>query len=68
MVLQIAATLTGLEDVTATRKPPTSLDESLAQMAAAEDLGFDAVWLGEPYFQGTTARRRRSWRRRFIVS
>jgi alkanesulfonate monooxygenase SsuD/methylene tetrahydromethanopterin reductase-like flavin-dependent oxidoreductase (luciferase family) len=29
----------------------TAFDESMAQMRAAEDLGFDAVWLGELHFQ-----------------
>src|SRR3989449_4660520 len=29
----------------------TAFDESLAQMKAAEDFGFDAVWLGEIHFQ-----------------
>jgi alkanesulfonate monooxygenase SsuD/methylene tetrahydromethanopterin reductase-like flavin-dependent oxidoreductase (luciferase family) len=29
----------------------TAFDESLAQMQAAEDLGFDAVWLAEIHFQ-----------------
>jgi len=28
-----------------------AFDESLAQMKAAEDFGFDAVWLGEIHFQ-----------------
>src|SRR5216684_9032855 len=28
-----------------------AFDESLAQMTAAEDLGFDAVWLAEIHFQ-----------------
>ena len=28
-----------------------AFDESLAQMKAAEDFGFDAVWLGEIRFQ-----------------
>lgn len=28
-----------------------AFDESLAQMKAAEELGFDAVWLGEIHFQ-----------------
>src|SRR5258705_5475385 len=28
-----------------------AFDESLAQMKAAEDLGFDAVWLAEIHFQ-----------------
>jgi alkanesulfonate monooxygenase SsuD/methylene tetrahydromethanopterin reductase-like flavin-dependent oxidoreductase (luciferase family) len=29
----------------------TAFDESMAQMRAAEELGFDAVWLGELHFQ-----------------
>jgi alkanesulfonate monooxygenase SsuD/methylene tetrahydromethanopterin reductase-like flavin-dependent oxidoreductase (luciferase family) len=29
----------------------TAFEESMAQMRAAEDLGFDAVWLGELHFQ-----------------
>ncbi len=29
----------------------TAFDESMAQMTAAEDYGFDAVWLGELHFQ-----------------
>src|SRR5437016_3285584 len=28
-----------------------AFDESMAQMRAAEDLGFDAVWLAEIHFQ-----------------
>src|SRR2546430_16762546 len=28
-----------------------AFDESMAQMKAAEDLGFDAVWLAEIHFQ-----------------
>src|SRR5256712_10428383 len=29
----------------------TAFDQSMAQMTAAEDLGFDAVWLAEIHFQ-----------------
>ena len=29
----------------------TAFGESMAQMGAAEELGFDAVWLGELHFQ-----------------
>src|SRR5574341_1306737 len=30
---------------------PAAFDESMAQMRAAEDFGFDAVWLAEIHFQ-----------------
>jgi alkanesulfonate monooxygenase SsuD/methylene tetrahydromethanopterin reductase-like flavin-dependent oxidoreductase (luciferase family) len=33
------------------RTDAAAFDESMAQMRAAEDLGFDAVWLGELHFQ-----------------
>src|SRR5437016_1764070 len=46
----------GIRPVHGVHSPPgvteaAAFDESLAQMKAAEDFGFDAVWLAEIHFQ-----------------